>query len=71
MKATEIPQISQMYDRLSTQVLRNGDFILQSGEVLNNQLNSMFKYHREEAVSLREAQSLQHEARRKYDQKFA
>lgn len=52
-------------------MLRNGDFILQSGEVLNNQLSSWFKFHREEAVALRETQSLQEESRRKYDQRFA
>lgn len=36
--------------------------------MLNNQLNGWFKYHREEAVALREAQSLQAESRRKYEQ---
>lgn len=51
-------------------VLRNGDFILQSGELLNNQLNSWFKHHREESISLREAQSLQEESRTKYDNKY-
>jgi hypothetical protein len=55
LRQTDIPQIQQLYDRLAQQVLRNGDYILQSGEVLNNQLNSWFKYHREEAVALREA----------------
>jgi activator of HSP90 ATPase len=28
LRSTEIPQIQQLYDRLSQQVLRNGDFIL-------------------------------------------
>jgi hypothetical protein len=50
--------------------LRNGDFVLQSGEVLNNQLSSWFKFHREESVSLREACSLQAISRRKYEQRF-
>jgi hypothetical protein len=34
-KAVEIPQITLLYDRIGQQILRNGDFILQSGEVLN------------------------------------
>ncbi len=38
--------------------MRNGDFVLQSGELLNNHLNSWFKYNTEESVALREAQSL-------------
>ena len=28
LRSTEIPQIQQLYDRLSQQVLRNGDFVL-------------------------------------------
>ena len=38
--------------------------------MLNNQLNSWFKYHREEATALRESQSLQHESRRKFDTRY-
>lgn len=34
-KSAEIPQIVQIYDKLSQLVFRNGDFVLQSGEVLN------------------------------------
>jgi hypothetical protein len=52
-------------------VLRNGDYVLQSGELLNNHLNSWFKYHREESVALREAQSLQEEARTKHETRYA
>ena len=51
-------------------MLRNGDFVLQSGELLNNQLNSWFKYHREESVALREAQSLQEESKNKFDARY-
>ena len=60
-----------LYDKLSHLVLRNGDFILQSGEVLNTELNGWFKYHREEASSLRETQSLRDESKRKYDLRHA
>jgi hypothetical protein len=70
LRQTEIPQIQQLYDRLSHLVLRNGDYVLQSGELLNNQLNSWFKYHREESIALREAQSLQEESRMKFDTRY-
>ena len=52
-------------------MLRNGDYVLQSGELLNNHLNSWFKYHREESVALREAQCLQEEACNKYEARYA
>jgi len=35
LKPIEIPQVVLLYDRLSSIILRNGDFVLQSGEVLN------------------------------------
>jgi hypothetical protein len=35
LKPVDIPQSTLLYDRLSSLVLRNGDFILQSGEILN------------------------------------
>lgn len=66
-KAVEIPQITLLYDRIGQQILRNGDFILQSGEVLNTNLNGWFKYHREEATAFREAQHLREESKRVYE----
>ena len=71
LRATDIPQIQQLYERLSQLVTRNGDFVLQSGELFNNQLNSWFKFHREESVALREAQSLQNISKMKADQRYA
>jgi len=44
MKVTDIPQISSMYRRLSDLIIRNGDFTLQSGELMNQQLAQWFKF---------------------------
>ena len=63
LKPTEIPQISYFYKRLQELVSQNGDFILQSGELMNNNLNGWFKYHREESKSFKEAFYLRNESK--------
>lgn len=35
LKTTEVPQIVNMYRRLSNLIVRNGDFTIQSGELMN------------------------------------
>ena len=45
---TEIPQINQLYKKLSENLFKEGDFILQSGQLVNYQLSSWFKYHSDE-----------------------
>ncbi|CDW76278.1 px domain containing protein [Stylonychia lemnae] len=70
LKPIEIPQVVLLYDRLANIILRNGDFILSSGEVLNTQLNGWFKYHREESTSFKEAQCLREEAKKVYDIRY-
>jgi hypothetical protein len=67
LKSTDIPQIFILYEKMSELILRNGDFILQSGEVLNTQLNGWFKYHREECGSLREAWHLKEASKKKFE----
>ena len=67
VRSTDIPQSVMLYDKLSQLVLRNGDFVLQSGEVLNSQLSGWFKYHREESKSFLEAQNLRDESKRIYE----
>jgi hypothetical protein len=46
LKATEIPQIVNIYKRMSDLVIRNGDFTLHSGELFNSSLAAWFKYQR-------------------------
>eukprot|EP00347_Sterkiella_histriomuscorum_P002889 403366404 len=70
LRPVDIPQITLLYDRLAQIILRNGDFILQSGEVLNTQLNGWFKYHREESGAFREAQHLREEAKKNFDIRY-
>jgi hypothetical protein len=60
-----------LYEKLYLLVLRNGDFILQSGEVINNQLSGWFKHHRQQKSTLREAQSLRDESRARYEAQSA
>ena len=62
MKCTDIPQIVSMYRRLSDLIIRNGDFTLQSGELMNQQLAGWFKYQRQEARSYQEAHWLRAES---------
>ena len=67
LKTTEIPQIVSMYRRLSDLVIRNGDFTLQSGELMNQQLAAWFKYQRQESRSFQEAHWLRDESVARYN----
>lgn len=67
MKATEIPQVVNIYKRLSDLVIRNGDFTLHSGELFNNSLAGWFKYQRNEAKSFKEAHWLRDESVLRYN----
>jgi hypothetical protein len=66
MKATEIPQISNLYRHLSELVVRNGDLTLHQGELMNESMSNWFKYQREESVSMKEAWWLVREANKRY-----
>ena len=35
LKAAEIPQVTNFYKRISEMMIKNGDFILHSGELIN------------------------------------
>lgn len=67
LKPAEIPQITNLYKRMSDLVVRNGDFTLHSGELINASLNGWFKYQRQEAQSFKEAYWLRDESIRKYN----
>jgi formylmethanofuran dehydrogenase subunit A len=68
MKVTEVPQISTFYHRLAEMVVKNGDLVLKSGELVNQQLANWFKYGRQEAKSFRESDSLFKDCTRKYEE---
>eukprot|EP00347_Sterkiella_histriomuscorum_P022193 403331347 len=70
LKATEIPQVTQLYDKLSQIILRNGDFIMQSGEILNTQLSPWFHYLKGETQAYRDQKELVEQAKRKYETKL-
>ena len=67
MKCTDIPQVVSMYRRLSDLIIRNGDFTLQSGELMNQQVAAWFKYQRQEARSYQEAHWLRDESVARYN----
>ena len=56
-----------MYRRLSDLIIRNGDFTLQSGELMNQQVAAWFKYQRQEARSYQEAHWLRDESVARYN----
>lgn len=67
LKATEVPQVVNIYKRLSDLVIRNGDFTLHSGELFNNSLAAWFKYQRQESKSFKEAHWLRDESLLRYN----
>ena len=67
LKITEVPQIVNMYKRLSNLVIQNGDFTIQSGELMNQQLAAQFKIYREESKSFKEAHWLRDESLARYN----
>lgn len=44
LKTTEIPQSVNMYRRLADLIILNGDYCIQSGELMNQQLAPTFKF---------------------------
>ena len=44
LKAAEIPQITNFYKRISDLIIKNGDFILHTGELINSHVGGWFKY---------------------------
>ena len=55
----EIPQFSNMYQRLSDLTKLNSELILHQGHLINDRLNSEFKYQREQGrTSFQEAHLL-------------
>jgi hypothetical protein len=46
LTAAEIPQITNFYNRLADMMVKNGDFTLHSGELVNQQVGTWFKYQR-------------------------
>jgi hypothetical protein len=70
LRLPDIPQITQIYERFSDLVIKNGDFILQSGEILDQQLSTWFKYHNQETKAYRDAKVLVDTSKRKYDEKL-
>jgi len=48
-------------------IIKNGDFILHSGELINSSVGSWFKYQRQEAKSFKEAHWLRRESIDRYN----
>ena len=67
MKLTEIPQAHKFYRRLSDLIIRQGDHTIRSGELINQNLASWFKYLRQEAKSYEEAHWLRQESLARYN----
>jgi hypothetical protein len=44
LSVAEIPQITNFYKRLSDMMIKNGDFTLHTGELLNQSIGTWFKY---------------------------
>jgi hypothetical protein len=67
LQLTDIPQINQIYSKFSDLAIKNGDFILQSGEIMNSQLSTWFKYHSEETKAYRDAKVIVDSSKKRYD----
>ena len=48
-------------------MLKNGDFIISSGELVNQSIGSWFKYQRQESQSFKESQWLHRESTQRYN----
>lgn len=59
-----------MYQRLSQNLAKQGDYILHTGELANNQLSPWFKYHADETQAYRDAKTLVEQAKKRYDEKL-
>ncbi len=59
-----------MYQKLSENLLKQGDYILGTGELINNQLSPWFKYHADETQAYRDAKVLVDQSKKKYEEKF-
>lgn len=46
LNSAEIPQITNFYNRLADMMVKNGDFTLHSGELINQNIGTWFKYQR-------------------------
>jgi len=65
---TEIPQITQLYKKFSECLVKNGDSVLQTGKLVNVQLNSWFKYHADETLAYRDQKALVDQSFAKYEE---
>lgn len=70
MGLTDIPQITKVYKRLSDNLAKQGDYILSTGELANNQLSPWFKYHADETQAYRDAKALVDQSKKRYDEKI-
>lgn len=66
LKPADVPQACHFYKRLSDLVIKNGDFTLQTGEMMNHQCGSWFKYQRQAARCFKEAHWLRDESLTRY-----
>lgn len=62
LNSSEIPQIVNFYNRLSDMIVKNGDYTLHSGELMNQSVGTWFKYQRNEAKCFKEAHWLRDES---------
>jgi len=68
LQRTEIPQFSNLYQRMSDLVHINGELALHQGFMINDSLNSHFKYQREQGrISFQEAYLLVEGAQFKFE----
>jgi len=66
-KYTEIPQFSNLYQRMSDLVRMTGELSIHQGFLINDSLNSQFKYQREQGrTSFQEAYLLTQGSEMKY-----
>jgi hypothetical protein len=66
LNSTEIPQTVTFYNRLADMIVKNGDFQLHSGELINQSVGSWFKYQRNQSKSFKEAHWLRDESLQRY-----
>lgn len=66
LQCAEIPQITNFYNRIADMMVKNGDFVLHSGELVNQSVGSWFKYARQESRCFKECHWLRNESVNRY-----
>ncbi len=66
LKIADIPQATHLYKRMGDLVIKNGDFTLTTGEMMNHHLGSWFKYQKQASRCFKESHWLRDESLKRF-----